>query len=58
MNGRDLPIPHGGPLRLRLERQHGYKSLKFVQRLVVSDRFDDGGQSGSIQNGWAWYTRI
>jgi len=58
MNGRDLPIPHGAPVRLRVERQLGYKSLKFVQRIVVTDRFDDGGASGSIQNGWAWYGGI
>jgi DMSO/TMAO reductase YedYZ molybdopterin-dependent catalytic subunit len=58
MNGGDLPIAHGAPVRLRLERQLGYKSMKYVRRLVVADRFDDGGTSGSIQNGWAWYTGI
>ncbi len=58
MNGGDLPIQHGAPVRLRLERQMGYKSMKYVRRLVVADRFDDGGMSGSIQNGWAWYTGI
>ena len=36
----------------------GYKSLKYVRRVVVADEFDDGGMSGSIQNGWAWYTGI
>jgi DMSO/TMAO reductase YedYZ molybdopterin-dependent catalytic subunit len=58
MNQRDLPIPHGGPIRLRVERQLGYKSLKFLHRIVIVDKFDDGGKSGSIQNGWAWYTGI
>ena len=58
MNGGDLPIAHGAPVRLRLERQIGYKSMKYVRRLVVSDEFDDGGLSGSIQNGWAWYNGI
>ena len=58
MNGRDLPVPHGGPLRLRVERQLGFKSLKFLHRIVVTDRFDDGGASGSIQNGWSWYGGI
>jgi len=58
MNGGDLPVPHGAPVRLRLERQMGYKSMKFVRRLIVADEFDDGGMSGSIQNGWAWYTGI
>jgi len=58
MNGGDLPVAHGAPVRLRLERQIGYKSMKFVRRLVVADEFDDGGMSGSIQNGWAWYNGI
>ena len=58
MNGRDLPIPHGAPVRLRVERQLGYKSMKYVQRIAVVDEFDDGGNKGNIQNGWAWYTGI
>jgi DMSO/TMAO reductase YedYZ molybdopterin-dependent catalytic subunit len=58
MNGADLPIPHGAPLRLRVERQMGYKSMKYLQRVVVVDEFDDGGKQGNIQNGWAWYTGI
>ena len=58
MNGGDVPIGHGAPLRLRVERQMGYKSLKYVRRIIVTDHFDDGGKSGNIQNGWAWYTGI
>ena len=58
MNGRDLPIPHGAPVRLRVERQMGYKSMKYLHRIVVTDEFDDGGAFGNIQNGWAWYTGI
>lgn len=56
MNGRDLPIPHGAPVRLRVERQIGYKSMKFLKSIVVKDEFDDGGAKGDIQGGWAWYT--
>jgi DMSO/TMAO reductase YedYZ molybdopterin-dependent catalytic subunit len=58
MNGRDLPIQHGAPVRLRVERQMGYKSMKYLRRIVVVDEFDDGGDKGNIQNGWAWYTGI
>ena len=58
MNGRDLPIQHGAPVRLRVERQMGYKSMKYLKRIVVSDEFSDGGEKGNIQNGWAWYTGI
>lgn len=58
MNGADLPIAHGAPLRLRVERQLGYKSLKFLRRVVVSDRFEDPGKIGPVQAGWAWYVGI
>jgi DMSO/TMAO reductase YedYZ molybdopterin-dependent catalytic subunit len=58
MNGRDLSIPHGAPVRLRVERQMGYKSMKFLQRIVVTDEFDDGGEKGNILNGWSWYAGI
>jgi len=58
MNGRDLSIPHGAPVRLRVERQMGYKSMKYLSRIVVTDEFADGGKKGNIENGWAWYTGI
>src|SRR5579859_5727902 len=50
MNGRDLPLGHGAPLRLRVERQLGYKSVKYLGRIVVKDEFDDLGKIGSLQN--------
>jgi DMSO/TMAO reductase YedYZ molybdopterin-dependent catalytic subunit len=58
MNGRDLPISHGAPLRARVETQLGYKSMKFLRRIVVTDAFDDNGSQGNIQNGWSWYAGI
>jgi DMSO/TMAO reductase YedYZ molybdopterin-dependent catalytic subunit len=58
MNGRDLPIGHGAPLRVRVETQLGYKSMKFLRRLVVTNEFDDNGPYGMIQNGWSWYAGI
>lgn len=58
MNGRELPIGHGAPLRLRVERQIGYKSLKFLRKIVVTDSFEDFGPAGNIQSGWAWYNGI
>jgi len=58
MNGKDLPIPHGAPVRLRMETQLGWRSLKYLERIVVEDEFNDGGESGGIQNGWAWYGGI
>src|SRR5262249_53585802 len=58
MNAQDLSVPHGAPLRLRVERQLGYKGLKYLQRIVVTNEFDDGGEKGDLANGWAWYTGI
>lgn len=58
MNGQDLMIAHGAPVRLRVERHVGYKNMKYLQRIVVNDHFDDGGEKGNILNGWAWYTGI
>jgi DMSO/TMAO reductase YedYZ molybdopterin-dependent catalytic subunit len=58
LNGRDLSVPHGAPVRLRVETQLGYKSMKFLHRIVVTDTFDDGGDRGNIQNGWSWYAGI
>jgi DMSO/TMAO reductase YedYZ molybdopterin-dependent catalytic subunit len=58
MNGRELPVSHGAPIRVRVEKQLGYKSMKFLRRIVVTDSFDDHGPLGNIQNGWSWYAGI
>ena len=58
MNGRELPVPHGAPLRLRVATQMGYKSIKFLRRIVVTDDFVDPGLDGPIQNGWSWHAGI
>jgi DMSO/TMAO reductase YedYZ molybdopterin-dependent catalytic subunit len=58
MNGRGLPVAHGAPVRLRVETQLGYKSMKYLQRIVVREEFDDGGKNGNIQTGWSWYAGI
>jgi DMSO/TMAO reductase YedYZ molybdopterin-dependent catalytic subunit len=58
MNGRDLPLAHGAPARLRVETQLGYKSIKFLRRIVLTNEFEDHGVFGHIQNGWSWYAGI
>lgn len=61
MNGSDIPVPHGGPLRMRLPRQIGYKNLKFITRLTVTDSlkgFGKGCGSAACEAGYAWYTGI
>ena len=37
MNDGDLPVGFGGPLRLRVPRQLGYKSVKYITRLTATD---------------------
>ncbi|HXU23725.1 MAG TPA: molybdopterin-dependent oxidoreductase, partial [Tepidiformaceae bacterium] len=61
MNNGDLPIRFGGPLRLRVPRQLGYKSVKFITTLTVTDsmkRFGKGLGSASPEAGYAWYAGI
>ena len=61
MNGQTLPMAHGAPLRLRVERQLGYKMAKFVRRIEAVDRFDAirGGKGGFWEDrGYDWYAGI
>jgi DMSO/TMAO reductase YedYZ molybdopterin-dependent catalytic subunit len=61
MNGADLPVPFGGPLRLRVPRQLGYKSVKYITRLTLTDdlkKFGKGLGSASPEGGYAWYAGI
>jgi DMSO/TMAO reductase YedYZ molybdopterin-dependent catalytic subunit len=61
MNGDKLPVGNGGPLRLRLPRQLGCKSVKFITKLMVTDSlkgFGKGLGSASPAGGYAWYAGI
>jgi DMSO/TMAO reductase YedYZ molybdopterin-dependent catalytic subunit len=61
MNGQDLPVAHGAPLRLRVERQLGYKQAKYVMRIEVVDSFAliSGGRGGFWEDrGYEWYAGI
>ncbi len=61
MNGNELPVGNGGPLRMRLPRQLGYKSVKFITNLTVTDSlksFGKGLGSASPETGYAWYAGI
>ena len=55
MNDADLPVAFGGPLRLRVPRQLGYKSVKFINRLVVTDSLK---QFVSPEGEYSWYAGI
>jgi DMSO/TMAO reductase YedYZ molybdopterin-dependent catalytic subunit len=61
MNDGDLPVKFGGPLRLRLPRQLGYKSVKYITHITATDslkRFGKGLGSASPEAGYAWYAGI
>ena len=61
MNGGDLPVPFGGPLRMRVPRQLGYKSVKYINRLTLTDnikQFGKGLGSASPEGGYAWYAGV
>ncbi len=61
MNGAPLPLAYGAPLRLRVERQLGYKMAKFITRIEAVDRLDRirGGRGGYWEeSGYEWYAGI
>jgi DMSO/TMAO reductase YedYZ molybdopterin-dependent catalytic subunit len=61
MNGAELPVGNGGPLRMRVPRQLGYKNVKYITRLTVTDDlrgFGKGLGSASPEGGYAWYAGI
>lgn len=62
MNDTPLPIGHGAPLRLRVERQLGYKHAKFVMRVEVASTFANtaGGKGGYWEDrgDYEWYAGI
>ncbi|HVJ42038.1 MAG TPA: molybdopterin-binding protein [Dongiaceae bacterium] len=61
MSGQDLSVGHGAPLRLRVERQLGYKQAKYVMRIEIVDSFAAlwGGNGGFWEDrGYEWYAGI
>jgi len=61
MNGGELPAGHGAPVRLRVTRQLGYKSIKYLTQLTVVDSLaavGDGLGSGAPSAGYSWYAGI
>jgi DMSO/TMAO reductase YedYZ molybdopterin-dependent catalytic subunit len=61
MNGQPLPEEHGAPLRLKVPRQLGYKSVKYLARIAVTDTLKHIGKglgSSSPEEGYSWYAGI
>jgi DMSO/TMAO reductase YedYZ molybdopterin-dependent catalytic subunit len=61
MNDAVLPVAHGAPIRLRVERQLGYKMAKYVMRIELVNSFAQIGSGGGgywEDQGYAWYAGI
>jgi len=62
MNDAPLSVEHGAPLRLRVERQLGYKQAKFVVRIEVRDSLAGlyGGKGGYWEDAadYHWFAGI
>ena len=61
MNGQELPTPHGAPVRLRVARQLGYKSVKYISRITVADTVKNIGKGlggSNPEEGYSWYAGI
>jgi DMSO/TMAO reductase YedYZ molybdopterin-dependent catalytic subunit len=61
LNGGDLPTGNGAPLRLRVERQCGYKNLKFLRSIQVVDSMAGFGRgTGGINSdfGFHWFAGV
>ena len=61
MNGKDLEVAHGAPLRLRVERQLGYKQAKYLMKIeAVADLGGLYGGGGGFweDRGYEWYAGI
>jgi len=61
MNGQDLPTDHGAPVRLKVPRQLGYKSVKYLSRITLTDTLKNIGKglgSAATEGGYSWYAGI
>ena len=61
LNGKPLPVENGAPLRVRVERQLGYKMPKYIHKIELIDSFAaiGGGRGGYWEdNGYDWYGGI
>ena len=61
LNDTTLPIPNGAPIRLRVERQLGYKHAKYVMRIELVPSFERiaGGKGGYWEDqGYEWWAGI
>ena len=61
LNGEDLPTRHGAPVRVRVARQLGYKSVKYLSRISATNTLKNIGKglgSAAPEGGYSWYAGI
>lgn len=61
MNGQELPTRHGAPLRVRVPKQLGQKSKKYLSRILVTDTVKNIGKgwgAADPEYGYSWYMGI
>lgn len=62
LNGEPLPEKNGAPLRMRIERQLGYKQAKYVTAIEAVSSFDQvgDGNGGFWEDvaGYQWYAGV
>jgi DMSO/TMAO reductase YedYZ molybdopterin-dependent catalytic subunit len=61
LNDKPLPVNNGAPLRVRIERQLGYKHAKYLMQIELVESFAQikGGRGGYWEdNGYEWYAGI
>ena len=61
LNGKPLPVANGAPVRIRIERQLGYKIAKYIMRIELVDSFKNiGGSHGCYGEdpGYGWYAGL
>ncbi len=62
LNDETLPIKNGAPIRLRVERQLGYKQAKYIMRIELVESLDhiEGGKGGYWEDssGYEWYAGV
>ncbi len=61
MNGGEMSVGHGAPVRMKVARQLGYKNVKYVSRITVTDtvkKIGKGMGSMAPEYGYSWYAGI
>lgn len=61
LNGQRLPVENGAPLRVRVERQLGYKMPKYIRKILLVDSFASFGMGRGgywEDNGYDWFGGI